>query len=97
MRKRNSAPPNTPKKFSGTLWGYPPEIDLEKEAGLQKAIIELIQDGLVESAHDCTDGGIAVALAEKTFPKRHGSSGESGVRRPSRRICLCLARTPAAS
>jgi len=55
------------KEILGALWGYPPELDLEKEASLQKAVVKLIQQGLVESAHDCSDGGLAVALAEKTF------------------------------
>jgi phosphoribosylformylglycinamidine (FGAM) synthase-like enzyme len=55
------------------LWGYPPELDLEKEAALQKAVIELIQQGLVESVHDCSDGGLAVALAEKAFAKGVGA------------------------
>jgi phosphoribosylformylglycinamidine synthase len=55
------------KEILGTLWGYPPELDLEKEAALQQALIELIQQGLLDSAHDCSDGGIAVALAEKAF------------------------------
>ncbi len=61
------------KEILGTLWGYPPELDLEKEAALQKTIIELIQQGLVESAHDCSDGGLAVALAEKAFPGSVGT------------------------
>jgi phosphoribosylformylglycinamidine synthase len=61
------------KEILGTLWGYPPELDLEKEAALQKATIELIQHGLLESVHDCSDGGIAVALAEKGFEKRIGA------------------------
>jgi phosphoribosylformylglycinamidine synthase subunit PurL len=61
------------KAILGTVWGYPPQLDLELEAGLQKAIIELIQNGLVESAHDCAEGGIAVALAEKAFPKGVGA------------------------
>ncbi len=61
------------KEILGTLWGYPPELDLEKEAALQKAVIELIQAGLVDSVHDCTDGGIAVALCEMAFPKRVGA------------------------
>jgi phosphoribosylformylglycinamidine synthase subunit PurL len=60
------------KEVLGALWGYPPELDLEREAGLQKAAIELIQQGLVESIHDCADGGIAVALAEKALPKGVG-------------------------
>jgi phosphoribosylformylglycinamidine synthase len=61
------------KEILGKLWGYPPELDLEKEAALQKAVIELIQQGLVESVHDCSDGGIAVALAEKALPKGIGA------------------------
>jgi phosphoribosylformylglycinamidine synthase len=42
-------------------------LDLEQEAGLQKAIIEIIQAGLAESVHDCSDGGLAVNLAESSF------------------------------
>ncbi len=61
------------KEILGALWGYPPELDLEREAALQKAVIELIQLGLVESVHDCSDGGVAVALAEKTFAKGIGA------------------------
>jgi len=55
------------KEILGALWGYPPELELEQEAALQKGLIEMIQAGLVESAHDCYSGGLAVALAEPTF------------------------------
>jgi phosphoribosylformylglycinamidine synthase II len=61
------------KEVLGTLWGYPPEIDLEKEAALQKTVIEVIRQGLVDSVHDCSDGGLAVALAEKAFAKGVGA------------------------
>ncbi len=61
------------KEILGAIWGYPPELDLEKEAALQQAVIEVVNQGLVESTHDCTDGGIAVALAEKTFPRGVGA------------------------
>jgi len=61
------------KEILCELWGYPPELDLEKEAALQKAVIELIEHGLVESVHDCSDGGLAVALAEKSFAKGIGA------------------------
>jgi phosphoribosylformylglycinamidine synthase subunit PurL len=61
------------KELLLTLWGYPPELDLEQEAALEKAVIQLIREGLVDSAHDCSDGGIAVALAEKAFPKNVGA------------------------
>jgi phosphoribosylformylglycinamidine synthase subunit PurL len=60
------------KEILGALWGYPPELDLECEAALQKAIVELIGGGLVDSVHDSSDGGLAVALAEKTYAKGVG-------------------------
>jgi phosphoribosylformylglycinamidine synthase subunit PurL len=55
------------KDVLGAVWGYPPELEIEKEAVLQKAIVELIREGLVDSAHDCSEGGLAMALAEKSF------------------------------
>jgi phosphoribosylformylglycinamidine synthase len=61
------------KEILGALWGYPPELDLEKESALQRMVIDLIQQGLVESVHDCSDGGLAVALAEKAFAKGVGA------------------------
>jgi phosphoribosylformylglycinamidine synthase II len=61
------------KEIMGELWGYPPELELEKEAALQKVVVESIQRGLVESVHDCADGGLAVALAEKSFSKGVGA------------------------
>jgi phosphoribosylformylglycinamidine synthase subunit PurL len=61
------------KEIFEALWGYPPEIDIEKEAALQKAIVQIIQQGLAESVHDCSDGGLAVALAEKAFPAGVGA------------------------
>src|SRR5256884_3842087 len=61
------------KEILGAVWGYPPELDLEQESALQKAVVELVQQGLVESVHDCADGGLAVALAEKAFPKGMGA------------------------
>ena len=61
------------KEILSALWGYPPELDLEKEAALQRAVIELIQQGVAESVHDCSEGGLAVALAEKAFAKGIGA------------------------
>jgi phosphoribosylformylglycinamidine synthase II len=60
------------KEVLGAVWGFPPALELERESALQKAIIAMIGAGLVESAHDCSDGGIAVALAESTFANRIG-------------------------
>ena len=61
------------KEILDTLWGYPPELDLDGEAALQKTILKLIDQALVDSAHDCSDGGLAVALAEKAFAKGVGA------------------------
>jgi phosphoribosylformylglycinamidine synthase II len=60
------------KEILGTFWGYPPDLDLEKEATLQRALVALISAGLVESAHDCADGGLVVALVESALPGRVG-------------------------
>ena len=60
------------KGILGSLWGYPPELDLEAEAGLQKALVDIIRAGLVDSAHDCSEGGLAVTLAESAFPFQVG-------------------------
>ncbi len=80
------------KEILGTLWGYPPELDLEKEAGLQKAVIELIQHGLVDSVHDCADGGLAVALAEKALPKGVGARVNLASGGPVRGVCAVWRR-----
>ena len=63
------------KEILGELWGFPPAMEIEREAALQKAILEMIDAGLVESAKDCSEGGIAVALAECGF--EHGSAHRS--------------------
>jgi phosphoribosylformylglycinamidine synthase subunit PurL len=44
--------------------GAPPQLSLDEEKALQACILDLIGRGLVQSAHDCSDGGLAVALAE---------------------------------
>ena len=44
-----------------------PSVDLEKALKLYKALGKAIEEGLVESCHDCSDGGLGVALAESAF------------------------------
>jgi phosphoribosylformylglycinamidine synthase len=44
--------------------GSPPALDLKTEKEVQQCVLTLIRAGLVHSAHDCSDGGLAVALAE---------------------------------
>ncbi|MGC2745468.1 MAG: AIR synthase related protein, partial [Candidatus Angelobacter sp.] len=57
------------KEILGQIWGVPPALDLKQEAALQKCLRELIKEHAIESAHDCSDGGLAVALAEASFMK----------------------------
>lgn len=52
------------KVIHGRKAGAPPRLDYEKEIALHQAVRELIRQGLVQSAHDCAEGGLAVALAE---------------------------------
>ncbi|MBI4199175.1 MAG: phosphoribosylformylglycinamidine synthase subunit PurL [Chloroflexi bacterium] len=47
--------------------GRPPALDLELEAWLQRCCLRLVQRGLLRSAHDCSEGGLAVALAESAI------------------------------
>ena len=44
--------------------GTAPELDLEREKNVQCAVREMIEQGLVASAHDCAEGGLAVTVAE---------------------------------
>jgi phosphoribosylformylglycinamidine synthase len=44
--------------------GRAPRLDLERERGVQEACLAAIRAGIVSSAHDCADGGLAVTLAE---------------------------------
>jgi phosphoribosylformylglycinamidine synthase subunit PurL len=48
----------------GEVYGAPPVCDLEREKAVIDALLEAIRGGIVNSAHDCSDGGLAVALAE---------------------------------
>ncbi|HVF22457.1 MAG TPA: AIR synthase-related protein, partial [Pyrinomonadaceae bacterium] len=47
--------------------GKVPELDLKRELAVQQACLEAAEAGLLVSAHDCADGGLAVALAESCF------------------------------
>ena len=51
-------------RIHGVVAGEPPRVDLEGERALIEALLEAIRGGHVASAHDCSDGGLAVALAE---------------------------------
>ncbi|WP_263382683.1 phosphoribosylformylglycinamidine synthase subunit PurL [Granulicella arctica] len=60
------------KSITGSLWGTPPWIDLAAEASLHKALITLAERGLIHSAKDISDGGLAAALASSSFERNIG-------------------------
>ena len=47
--------------------GKPPVLDRKNEKQVQEFCLELIQKGLIQSAHDCSEGGLAIAVAESCF------------------------------
>jgi phosphoribosylformylglycinamidine synthase len=55
------------KVMHGLIRGVPPALDLEREAALQQLLVAGAADGLIKSAHDCAEGGLAVTLAESCF------------------------------
>jgi phosphoribosylformylglycinamidine synthase len=54
-----------------SLWGLPPALNMEYEKRVHQAIREIVSGGLADSAHDLSDGGFAVALAEASFGPAH--------------------------
>jgi phosphoribosylformylglycinamidine synthase len=52
------------KVILGELWGSPPALDMDYERRVHDAMREIVAAGLAESAHDVSDGGLAVAAAE---------------------------------
>jgi phosphoribosylformylglycinamidine synthase subunit PurL len=61
---------------SGALTGTSPALDLGAEVKLQRAVLELARERLLSSAHDVSDGGLGVALAECCIAGRLGCSIE---------------------
>ena len=53
----------------GKKTGSPPRCDLETAKTLHTTLIGLIQSGVIKSAHDCSDGGLGVALAESCISR----------------------------
>ncbi len=71
------------KVCHGLKIGPPPHVDLAHEIKVQNAVRDLIREGLVQSAHDCSEGGLAVTLAESCFnPERLFGANIDCSRRP---------------
>jgi phosphoribosylformylglycinamidine synthase len=64
------------KVLHGLEKGRPPQLDLKLEAAVQACCREAISNGWVSSAHDCSDGGLGVALAESCILGSIGGSVE---------------------
>lgn len=64
------------KVIYNTVTGKPPVIDLELESRVQNCCLESIKEGLVLSAHDCSEGGLTVALAESCIAGNIGATVE---------------------
>src|SRR4051812_16496575 len=62
------------KVVHGLVRGVPPALDLSHEAALHRMLVEGAMSGLIQSAHDCAEGGLAVTTAESSFDTGLGSS-----------------------
>jgi phosphoribosylformylglycinamidine synthase len=62
----------------GRKEGAPPSVDFEKERTVHQSLLGLIRKGLIQSAHDCSEGGLAVALAESCFENGLGAAVDLG-------------------
>ncbi len=78
-------------EFGGSLWAYvahghlggrPPAVDLEAERALAAVLAEGGRRGLLEAAHDLSDGGLAIALVECCLAGEQGCTVRFPGRRP---------------
>ena len=58
-----------------TVAGAPPSCDLDREKAVIETVLEAIAEGVISSAHDCSDGGLAVAIAECCIANRDARTG----------------------
>ncbi|HJZ77868.1 MAG TPA: phosphoribosylformylglycinamidine synthase subunit PurL [Vicinamibacterales bacterium] len=65
------------KTLHDRVRGLPPAIDLAAERALQSLLVALASERLLRSAHDCSDGGVAVAVAECCFDAAGGGADVS--------------------
>jgi phosphoribosylformylglycinamidine synthase II len=82
---------------AGRLGGPPPRIDLEAEKKLQRLVLELARAHVLSSAHDVSDGGIAVALAECCTTSRDGTLIGAHVTLPGASAASDATATPVAA
>ena len=87
----------TGEEFGGSAWawavhghlgGRPPAVDLAAERALAAVLAAAAADGLLAAAHDLSDGGLAVALAECCLARPPGLDGDAPAARPGCRVSL---------
>jgi len=82
------------KRWFGKVEGRIPDVDLAAEVALQRALRRGIDEGLVSSAHDLSDGGLAVAFAECCMAGGRGArvtlDGVAGAERAANRLDVAL-------
>jgi phosphoribosylformylglycinamidine synthase II len=62
-------------RIHGVVAGAPPRSDLDRERAVIDALLDAIRGRLIHSAHDCSEGGLAIALAECTIADREAMLG----------------------
>ena len=72
--RREFSPSEYSKTIAAIAAGEPPAIDLAAEKRLIDCLVALASDGSLQSAHDISDGGLAVTLAESCFASSAGAS-----------------------
>jgi len=79
-----------------TAQGKVPRLDLERELAVQQVCLKAAEAGLLRSAHDCSDGGMAVALAECCFSSltRDGVGAEIDLNGPLPTTTLLFSESP---
>jgi phosphoribosylformylglycinamidine synthase len=58
--------------YHGVKLSPAPYFDLDKEYEMQQTLIKVIEKGLIQSAHDVSDGGLFISLAESAMPNKFG-------------------------
>jgi phosphoribosylformylglycinamidine synthase II len=81
----------------GKKIGPVPKLDLELEMAVQDEVRDLIRLGLVKSAHDCSEGGLAVALAECCFNPDRLLGAEISLENGGGSRAGCAGDTPAST
>jgi phosphoribosylformylglycinamidine synthase len=78
------------KTVYGKKAGRPPRLDFDRELALQKFVQTVIRKGIVKNAHDCSEGGLAVALAEACISGAQKIGAEITLPASNRRVDVLL-------